>query len=95
MAYSSPTPPASTITESITYNGIRRRFDQNDQTAEDKAELANVLRAARDRYRLGKGVTLTAYLLDDGLIQAQLSGLSGVVPPLAGCGKRGDFERIP
>jgi hypothetical protein len=52
-------------------------------SAEDKEGLTNVLTAARERYRRGAGVTLTAYLLDDGLIQAQLSGLSGAVPPLS------------
>lgn len=52
-------------------------------SAEDKAELKSALAAARKRNQRGAGVTLTAYLLDDGLIQTQLSGLSGAIPPLS------------
>ncbi len=50
---------------------------------EDTAQLTDVLTAARERHRRRAGVTLTAYLLEDGLIQAQLSGLSGAAPPLS------------
>lgn len=52
-------------------------------TSEDKARLTRVLSTAWDTYQRGPGFTLTAHLLDNGLIRTEISGLSQGVPQVS------------